>query len=134
METPSRLQFAVPELRSVLRTAQGPVKQRDNDSRRHEAATTTKRVIEAARTAFLDAGDASTTIAVGPVYRQRRCARPLAASQPWSRRCSTTESPDQAASRLKHSAARASVEIRDPVERRLELERLAAEVTLGCLR
>ena len=63
METPFRLQVAVPELRSAVRPAQGPVKSCDNNSRRHEAATTTKRVIEAARTAFLDAGYASTTIA-----------------------------------------------------------------------
>ena len=112
---------------------QGPVKRRYDNSRRHEAATTTrKRVIEAARTSFLDAGYAGTTIsavaaAAGvsaeTVYKAFGSKPALVKAVFDDGVAGPGGEPAQA------RAARASVEIRDPVERLLAFGRLVAEVT-----
>lgn len=116
-----------------MRSAGGPVKRRYDNSRRLEAATTTrKRVVDAARTAFLDAGYAATTIsavaaAAGvsaeTVYKAFGSKPALVKAVFEDGVAGPGAEPAQA------RAARASVEIRDPVERLRAFGRFVAEVT-----
>lgn len=116
-----------------MRPERRPVKRRYDNSRRHQAAASTRqRVVEAAGTAFLDTGYAGTTIAAvaatagvsaETVYKSFG-SKPGLVKAVFDHAVAGPGAESAPA-----RAARASVEIHDPVERLLAFGRFVAEVT-----